>query len=87
VLLRRRRRAANELPPFTVPGGTPTILIALVCATLMVGVALIEPIVEGGGRIPPEWILLGLWAAVGVAVWLTTRNLRKPNAPQAARPA
>ncbi len=87
VVLLRQRHARNQLPPFTVPGGTPMILIALACATLMVGVALIEPLVEGGGKIPPEWILLGLWAAAGITVWLTTRHLRRPDAAQPVRPA
>ena len=85
VLLLRRRAPGHEQPAFTVPGGTPMILVALACALLMVGVALLEPLINGGGKIPPEWFLLGLWAAAGIAVWLMTRHLRRLNAPQVSR--
>jgi basic amino acid/polyamine antiporter, APA family len=77
ALLLRQRRMAHDLPSFTVPGGTPVILCALGCATLMVAVALLEPVINGRGKVPPEWILLGVWAAAGIAVWFTTGNLRQ----------
>jgi basic amino acid/polyamine antiporter, APA family len=87
LVLLRRRHTGHELPPFTVPGGTRMILLALACATLMVGVALVEPLIEGGGKIPPEWILLGLWGAAGIAVWFMTRHLRRTNLQQPAAQA
>ena len=74
ILLRRRRHGAA--PEYTVPGGTPLILIALLGAGAMVGIAVLQPWLNGKGSIPPEWLLLGGWAALGILVWYARRAYR-----------
>jgi amino acid transporter len=78
VVLLRRRRIDAESPSFTVPGGATVIVVALAGATTMIGVALAQPLIHGNGKLPVEWILLGTWAALGLAVSaITTRFRRK----------
>lgn len=78
ALLRRRRMDANT-PSFTVPGGTPVIVAALVGAAAMIGVALIQPLIHNTGAVPVEWILLGTWAALGLVVSAFTKRVRVPT--------
>lgn len=75
VLLRRRRIDA-ETPSFVVPGGMPAILLALVGAVAMVGIALLQPLIHNTGKVPLEWILLGAWAVIGVVVSLFAAGTR-----------
>ncbi|MGH9643683.1 MAG: APC family permease [Terriglobales bacterium] len=77
VLLKRRRTEPVK-PGFAVPGGVPVILVALVGSVLMVGIALLAPLISGGGKIPLEWKLLVAWGVVGIALWSGVRKLRAP---------
>jgi len=81
ILLRRRRHGAPA--SYIVPGGTPLILTALLGASAMVGIAVLQPFLSGAGRIPPEWLMLGIWAALGMLVWYVGRALQARR----ARPA
>jgi APA family basic amino acid/polyamine antiporter len=77
VLLRLRWRRTNRVvPSYVVPGGTPTILIALVGGITMIGVALLHPLLNGAGTIPLEWVLLLAWGTTGIVVWVSTRAYR-----------
>jgi amino acid transporter len=76
VVLVRRRRLDSRRPVFVVPGGMATILVAMLGASAMVGIALIQPFLATG-RIPIEWILLIAWAVVGSVVWRATRHRRE----------
>jgi APA family basic amino acid/polyamine antiporter len=78
ILLRRRRHGVPA--SYTVPGGTPLIVIALLGAGAMVGIAILQPWLSGRGRIPPEWLLLGGWAALGILVWYVSRALQSRRA-------
>jgi basic amino acid/polyamine antiporter, APA family len=78
VLLRRRRIDA-ETPSFQVPGGMPVIVLALIGAGAMVGIALIQPLIHNTGTVPIEWILLGVWAAMGLVVSAFTKRVRVPT--------
>jgi APA family basic amino acid/polyamine antiporter len=78
AVLLRRRRVDAETPSFTVPGGTPVIVIALVGATAMIGVALVQPLIHNTGKVPVEWMLLGAWAAIGLLVSAFTTRVRVP---------
>jgi amino acid transporter len=80
VVLLRRRSVATDVPSFVVPGGTPMIVAALIGAAAMVGVAVGQPLVEGRHEFPIEWLLLGGWAALGVAVWWITGWIRRAPA-------
>ncbi len=65
VLRLRARGAAGH---FQVPGGTRLVWIALVGSSLMAGCAFISPFWQQEG-VPLEWKLLGVWGALGIAVW------------------
>ncbi len=71
LVLLHRRRLNLESPSFTVPGGTATIVVALLASCLMIGVAIIEPLLRSHTEIPLEWKLIGLWASLGMIVWMT----------------
>lgn len=75
VVLLRRRRIDSTRPSFTVPGGVVTIVVAIIGASAMVGIGLVQPLLARG-RIPIEWILLLSWGAVGAVAWRLTRNQR-----------
>lgn len=75
--LLRERRMNQQRPSFMVPGGVATILTALLAACLMIGVAIIEPLVKARGNVPIEWKLIGVWLCAGLLVfWLTTRRVQ-----------
>jgi basic amino acid/polyamine antiporter, APA family len=76
ALLRIRRTEATS-PSFSVPGGTPVIILALIGGILMIGLALIQPILRGSQGMPIEWILLIAWGAIGWVVWKATLRFRR----------
>jgi basic amino acid/polyamine antiporter, APA family len=78
AVLLRRRHVDTEIPSFTVPGGTPVIVIALVGAGAMIGVALVQPLIHNTGKVPVEWILLAAWGAIGLLVSAFTTHVRVP---------
>lgn len=69
IVLLRRRRLDAFTPAFRVPGGKPVIVVALTGAIAMVAIVTVEPFLGGGGRIPLEWLLIGIWLLLGVAAW------------------
>jgi amino acid transporter len=79
VLLKRRRSESGS-PSFVVPGGIVTIACAMIGALLMVGVAVVQPLMAEQGSIPVEWQLLAAWAALGVVVWLAKQATRSRRA-------
>jgi amino acid transporter len=69
---RKRQQASSSLE---VPGGRPTILLALCGASVMACVAFFDPLLGAGGHIPLQWWLLLLWAALGVVSWTVSRRM------------
>jgi amino acid transporter len=67
VLLRVRRVQPTE-GVFTVPGGRPTILMALGGAVAMVGIAVGRPLLDRAGGLPLEWVMLLSWGGIGLCV-------------------
>jgi amino acid transporter len=80
LVLLRRRRDGSAAPSFTVPGGQFVIICALAGAIAMVGIAVLEPLLSGAGKIPLEWTLLAAWAVIGSAIWMSTKGLRRTRA-------
>lgn len=75
ALLRLRAAAAGERDApiaFKVPGGNVVIRIALAGALAMAAVALFEPAIRVQG-IPVEWLLLAIWAALGLLFYRRRR--------------
>ncbi len=86
VLLRARLIRPAE-GTFRVPGGRPTILLALTGALSMVGIAVGRPLLDHAGGLPLEWIMLLSWGAIGLcvrgivkAVSRASMREREPNA-------
>jgi APA family basic amino acid/polyamine antiporter len=76
AVLLRRRRLEGKKNGFSVPGGLATIWFALLSASSMMSVSLVQPFLVSHGAIPIEWILLSSWGGVGLVVWFSTRRLR-----------
>lgn len=74
IVLLRRRRSDRSTPSYTVPGGTPTIVFALVAVLLMIAVSILKPLIDARGTVPPEWCLLGAWTLLGIGTWLLRRR-------------
>jgi basic amino acid/polyamine antiporter, APA family len=71
----RFRRVAPDVPrPYQVPGGSVTAALAAIVCLWMVAWALIEPALAGG--VPPEWLVLGGWTALGAMMWTIARRAR-----------
>lgn len=82
ALLKARRRDGPS-KEFAVPGGMPSIVMALLGAAAMVGLALGKPWLDHPGTVPLEWIMLLSWGAVGAcvrAVVLLAARLSRPAA-------
>ena len=77
-ILLRQRRIDGRVQTFSVPGGTPTILVAIATASSMILIALADPFLKGQRGIPLEWILLAAWGVLGALIWKITSRLRAP---------
>ena len=76
ALLRRRARDSYQ-PAFSVPGGTPMIVAALAGAVMMIGIALVRPLLAAHGKVPLEWILLAAWAALGLIFLIAMPRIKR----------
>jgi APA family basic amino acid/polyamine antiporter len=65
IVLINQRRIALQPSTYRVPGGLVTVWIAFLLALLMIGTAIISPVLEHPGHIPVEWLLMAAWALVG----------------------
>ena len=65
----RARAAGWDGMRYRTPGGVVTLSIGLAGAAAMAGFALLDPLRSHPGRIPLEWLVTGLWSALGVGFW------------------
>ncbi len=65
ALVRLRAKDRQEAPRSVAP---LVVVCALVAAAAMIGAAIVSPLIETRGAIPIEWLLLLIWAAVGLAL-------------------
>ena len=73
----RLRVTAPELPrPYRAPLGIPTGLAASLGAAGLLAAALFQPLAGAKGSVPIEWLFLGAWTVIGMAIWLATRATR-----------
>jgi amino acid transporter len=75
-VFRLRRTRPELVRPYRVPGGVPTALLATVVALFVLVLALYQPFVEAGRRIPTEWVVLVVWGILGVFLWVLARGVR-----------
>jgi amino acid transporter len=66
VILLRLRHQRIVSPGFSVPGGTATIVLALIGVSLMAAYAFCEPLLRDPHGIPLEWTLMAAWAVLGL---------------------
>jgi basic amino acid/polyamine antiporter, APA family len=67
VVLLKLRHQQPQSPGYAVPGGMPAILICTSGAALMAGFAFFSPLLHNPGHLPLEWMLMAVWAALGLA--------------------
>ncbi|VVE10168.1 APC family permease [Pandoraea terrigena] len=68
--MREKRALGTNVPAWTVPGGTPTIVIALVSTLSLSLVACVQPFLLSNGGIPLSWQILAVWGVIGVVRWV-----------------
>ena len=76
-VLRLRRTRPDHPRPYTVPGGRAFLYLSAVLAVGLVGAAIWEPYHGAGGRIPAEWLVLVVWAALGLIFYRAAAPLRR----------
>lgn len=74
--LRLRRQGHRRDGAFSVPGGAPTIRIAVLAAAGIAVVALISPWLKPDVGIPAEFRVMAGWAVLGIAFWMTGGSRR-----------
>ncbi|MCW3838099.1 APC family permease [Sphingomonas canadensis] len=67
------RRRDGDVAAYRVPGGHATIAVAVLGSLMMMGVALIGPLV-GATSLPLIHVLLLIWLALGVVFWMVQRR-------------
>jgi len=82
----KMRIAQPDTPaPFCVPGGSVTALVAVAGALMMLVLAVWQPYVEAGYKIPVEWLFLLTWLLLGIVLWFKGRNTRLEITEEARR--
>ena len=76
-VLRLRKRRPDHPRPYTVPGGRGFLYLSAVVALGLLGASIWEPFHGAGGRIPAEWIVLVVWAALGLVFYRAAAPLRR----------
>lgn len=74
VRLRRTRPEADR--PFRVPGGLPTMIVAIVGSAFSFGLSLYQPWADAKGRLPLEWVMLVSWLVLGAVAWIASARVR-----------
>ncbi len=65
----RHRRKAPAQAGYRVPGGLVLVSLAVVFSLYLVGLSLLQQYRDAGGRVPPEWWLLGGCLLAGGLTW------------------
>ena len=76
-VLRLRKTRPDHPRPYTVPGGRGFLVLSAVIALGLLGASIWEPFHGAGGRIPAEWIVLVVWAALGLVFYRAAAPLRR----------
>ena len=75
-VLRLRKTRPDHPRPYTVPGRQWFLHLSAVLTLGLLGAAIWEPFHAAGGRIPAEWIVLGVWAGLGLVFYFAAARLR-----------
>lgn len=74
VKLRRSRPDAPR--PSRVPGGMPTIVLAIAGSVFALGLSLYQPWADAKGKVPLEPVMLAIWIALGGVAWFVGARAR-----------
>ena len=83
TLIKLRRDLPDAPRPYRAPGGALMAWVAGILSIALISVALVQPWTATPGVIPPESMVLGLWALLGGVVWFAGAGRRKALTEQA----
>jgi len=75
-VIRLRQTRPLQPRPYRVPGGAFTAGLAALCALLMLLISLYQPYLDVKGSFPLEWMILLVWALLGICFWKLARKTR-----------
>jgi amino acid transporter len=76
AVLRLRRTDSDRPRPYRMPLGALIAPAATLGSLGLVGAALYGPLAAGGGGLPGEWLVLGLWTIAGIVTWRLSARMR-----------
>jgi amino acid transporter len=72
----KHRRTAPPGSGYRVPGGTALVWIGAGFSLWLIGLSLAQQRIDAGGRVPPEWWLIGAMAVLAWGAWYGTAGAR-----------
>jgi APA family basic amino acid/polyamine antiporter len=84
-VIRLRRLRPDRLRPYSVPGGQWTAGVAVLFCFGILAMSIFQPYADAEGRIPLEWIFLGVWVVLGTLFWFFARRGRNSVSEQERR--
>jgi APA family basic amino acid/polyamine antiporter len=75
-VIRLRRTRAHLERPYRVPGKKIIPIVAALASLAMTFLALYEPYMSSGGRLPVEWSFFIVWSILGLLFWKGAARLR-----------
>ncbi|MBP1766985.1 MAG: family permease [Candidatus Aminicenantes bacterium] len=75
-VIKLRRERPQTLRPYRIPGGPAIAAIGVVFSVAIFFLTIYEAYRNSRGAIPLEWILILVWAALGLLFWMAVRKIR-----------
>jgi APA family basic amino acid/polyamine antiporter len=75
-MLRLRLTRPGATRPYRAPGGIFTASVASIGSLFMLAMSFYQPYAAAKKTVPLEWKLLGAWALLGMAFWISARGVR-----------
>ena len=64
-----RRTEPDRLRPYRIPAGLVVPVLAAVGSMFLMGSSIRQQWLDAKGGIPIEWVVMAVWAAIGVAMY------------------
>jgi APA family basic amino acid/polyamine antiporter len=75
-VIKLRSTRPSQPRPYTVPGGKPFLYMSAVLGVGLLASSIYETFLAAGGGVPPEWIVLGAWAVLGLLFFQMAAPMR-----------